>query len=412
MWQWLAGNLRTFVLAFLLALVVWVSAVTQANPDETRAYPRSLPIEIIGQDPAMVLTSELPRSISLELRAPRSVWEQIDADPNAVRAIVDLSGLADGMHEVNVQVQVSITPSRIVSQSPARIYVTLEPLVTRTLPVEAILSGEPAIGYQIGNALIEPESVVISGPRSRVEEAVSAQVVINISGARSSLDVALTPQILNQDLNMISGLSILPTQVQASLPIVQQGGYRDLAVKVLVTGQVASGYRLTNIVVEPPVVTVFSADAQLVAGLPGFVETALLDLNNAQGDIETRLALNLPEGVSAVGEQTVMVRATVSAIESSLTISSKEVEVIGLAKGLFAEISPLTVDLILSGPLPVLDTLRPEDVRVTVDLSGLRDGTHSITPRIEIVASGVAVQTLNPATIQVLITKQAPTPTP
>ncbi len=46
MFRWLATNFRTFLLAFALALVVWVTAVTSANPDETQVYPNPIPIEI------------------------------------------------------------------------------------------------------------------------------------------------------------------------------------------------------------------------------------------------------------------------------------------------------------------------------------------------------------------------------
>ena len=95
----------------------------------------------------------------------------------------------------------------------------------------------------------------------------------------------------------VSGLGLNPTEVTVTLPVSQQGGYRDLAVKVVVNGQVASGYRLANISVFPPVVTVFSGDPALVNSLPGVLETQPLDLENASDEISTRLSINLPEGV-------------------------------------------------------------------------------------------------------------------
>ena len=47
----LASNIRTFLLALVLGIAVWVSAVSAADPDDVRRYPKSIPIEIIGQDP-------------------------------------------------------------------------------------------------------------------------------------------------------------------------------------------------------------------------------------------------------------------------------------------------------------------------------------------------------------------------
>ena len=114
----------------------------------------------------------------------------------------------------------------------------------------------------------------------------------------------------------------------------------------ITTGRVASGYRLTDISVFPPVVTVFAGDPQLVSELPGVLETQSLDLQNAQEDINTRIALNLPEGISIVGEQTVLIQVGVSPIESSITLASEKVEIIGLGTGLSAQVLPLTVDVL------------------------------------------------------------------
>src|SRR5574339_633488 len=98
--RWLASNIRTFLLALILALAVWISAVTSADPDEVRIYPNKIPIEIIGKDPALISTTEIPTSVELTLRAPRSVWEQLTAQEDSIQASLDLSGLEAGEHRV------------------------------------------------------------------------------------------------------------------------------------------------------------------------------------------------------------------------------------------------------------------------------------------------------------------------
>jgi YbbR domain-containing protein len=188
------------------------------------------------------------------------------------------------------------------------------------------------------------------------------------------------------------------------VPVSQQGGYRDLAVKVVVEGQVASGYRLANLQVFPPVVTVYSGDPAVVSELPGVVETQPLRLQDASNDLTTRLELNLPAGVSVVGERTVLIQAGILPIESSLTLSDEQVEVTGLPSGLTAQISPTSVDVIVFGPLPLLDTLTRQDVRVTVDVTGLLPGTHQLTPKVEVLISDVSVESILPGTIEVILT--------
>ena len=54
--RWLVTNLRTFLWALIMALAVWVAAVSAADPDEVRLYPKPVQIEIVGQDPGLVIT--------------------------------------------------------------------------------------------------------------------------------------------------------------------------------------------------------------------------------------------------------------------------------------------------------------------------------------------------------------------
>jgi len=403
MLRWISENYRTFLWAFALALAVWISAVTSADPDETKALPAPVTVQIIGQDPGLILNSDIPREVEVTLRAPHSIWTMIEADPQTVHAILDLSGLSSGSHTLDLQIQVDARPVQVVSEVPHTITFTLEPLDTQTLNVDLSLSGEVAVGYQAGDATAEPLEVVVAGALSQVEKVQRARVSVNLSGIRENFDQTLPVEILDENGQPVEGVTVSPDAIHVTIPVSQQGGYRDVAVKVLVTGRVASGYRLTDISVYPPIVTVFANDSQLVNDLPGVVETQPLDLQNAQEDIITRLALNLPAGISVVGEQTVLIQAGVSPIESSITLAGESVEFVGLDALLSAQVSPLTVDVIVSGPLPLLDTLTRQDVRVYVDLTGLGVGTHQIVPKVEILIANVIVESILPNTIEVVI---------
>ncbi|MCJ7434843.1 MAG: CdaR family protein [Anaerolineales bacterium] len=413
MWHWLAKNFRTFLWALAMAVSVWIAAVTSADPDEARPFPNPIPINIVGQDPGLVISADIPKEMEVTLRAPHSVWEQLNANPQSVRAVLDISGLSAGEHSVNLQIQVDERPVRIVSAGPSSVTFTLEPLVTKRLDVELSIKGQPAIGYQAGESKLEPVQVVISGAQSQVQTVKRARVTINLDGLRESLDQPYKVELVDENNQALKKLTVTPENIQLIIPISQQGGYRDMAVKVIVRGQVASGYRLSNISVFPPVITVFATDPQIVNALPGVVETQPLDLQKASDDISTRLELNLPAGVSVVGEQTVLIQAGISPIESSLTLSGEIVELAGLPANWNAQVSPATIDVIVSGPLPLLDTLTRQDVHVTIDVTGLAEGTHQLEPKVEILISDVIVESILPGTVEVvLVSNTTLTPTP
>ena len=220
------SNFRTFLLALVLGISVWVSAVTGADPDEVRIYPETIPLEIIGNDPSLIITSDIPSEIEVTLRAPRSVWEQLTAQENSVQATLDLTGLSDGKHSIEIQIRVLVRPYQIVLADPKIVSVILEPIATRTLPIEQSLSGLPAIGYQAGDVKIEPAEVVISGPESLVNKAVRARVQVDLDGIREDIDQSNIIQIVDESNSVIRGLSITPENACVTVPVSQQGGSR------------------------------------------------------------------------------------------------------------------------------------------------------------------------------------------
>lgn len=412
MLRWIIHNYKTFLWALALSIAVWISAVTSADPDETRKLPYPVTIQKIGQSSDLVLGSTIPEQVEITLRAPSSVWELLEANPQLVSAILDFSTLSAGEHTSELQIQINARPVQIITVSPSTVTFNLEPLERKILEVDLNLVGEVAVGYQIGEANLETVQVTVSGPQSKVEQVVRARVSVEVNGIRENLDQVATIELLDVDGQIIEGLNVSPSSVNVLLPVSQQGGYRDVAVKITIVGRVASGYRLTDLSVFPPVVTVFSTNPDLVSNLPGVIETQPLDLQNAQDDITTRLSLVLPEGVSIIGEQTVLVQAGVSPIEGSVTLANEIIEIVGLENGLTAVVSPNSVDVILSGPLPLLDTLTRQSIRATVDLTGLSAGTYQITPKVEILISNIIVESILPNAVEVVISPINPTPTP
>jgi YbbR domain-containing protein len=396
--------------AFVLALIVWVSAVTAADPNQERSF--SVPIEIIGQQEDIEIVSEVPDRLFLRLYAPRSILNRLNEESENLNAWVDLSELGPGSHEVNVQRSISpeIRPVRVVEATPRLVNIALEAIITRTLTIQTDIDGDPAQGYQAEAAEWSHQEVLISGRSSLVEQVVEVSVSLDISGADESIERTLALQPLDARGSQVSGVTLTPSRVTVNQPITLRGGYRNVVVRVLTTGQVAEGYRQTNITVSPPNVLIFSADPDLVTQLPGYIETEPLDLSGATDDFETILSLNLPEGITVVGDPNVLVQVGIAAINASLS-TSRPVEVIGLLPGLQAQVAPESIDVILFGPVPDLEKLTTVDVRVLVDLTALEVGEYSIAPTVEILPDRIRRESIFPETVEVTITEAA-TPTP
>jgi YbbR domain-containing protein len=403
----LVRNIRTFLLALVLGISVWVSAVSAADPNEVHAYPNPIPLQVIGQDPSLVVTSDLPSTVEVSLRAPRSVWELLTAREDSVSAVLDLTGLSAGKHTVNVQITVAMRPYQLVLANPTAVTVDLESLSTQTFPLVLSLTGQPAAGYQAGDASMDLTEVTVSGPESIIQQVARTRIVVNLDGVRESIDESLQIQIVDAQNKALKGLTINPESVRVTIPISQQGGFRDVAVKVIVEGQQAAGYRIENISVFPPVVTVFAENPELVNALPGVVETQPLDLQDRNEDVSTRLSLDLPDNITIIGSKTVQVQVSISPIQTSLTLSNQQINVIGLSEGLIAQVFPQSVDVIISGPVPVLDVLTSKDITVSVDCKGLDAGVYQLEPKVNPLVDNILVESILPSTVEVVIAAPA-----
>jgi YbbR domain-containing protein len=74
---------------------------------------------------------------------------------------------------------------------------------------------------------------------------------------------------------------------------------------------------------------------------------------------------------------------------------------------LTVKISPEVVDVLLSGPLPVLDVLRSQDFQITINLDGKGPGTYQLTPNVQIDTGEIRVESVIPGTIEVVISRAA-----
>ncbi len=402
--QKITRHIPTFLLALALSIAVWILAITAADPAEVRAFPYPISVEIIGQDPTFLLTNEPAKTLTLNLRAPRSVWTNLISDHSSVKALVDLSGLSAGPHTIPVQIQVMQRPVEIVSYAPSSVDVTLEPLLNRSLPITLTLRGDPAVGFRAETPELNKTTTTVSGPESRVKRVQEVRAILDHSQAHEDIEQSVNLLALDNNELPVSGVTLNPDRVVVKEKIIQRGGYRNVVVKVATSGNLANGYRLTNISAYPPSVTVFSTDPKVVDSLPGYVETAPISLSGLKDDREIRISLNLPPGISIVGDQTVNVQVGVSTVESSVTLNGMRVEIVGGTQGLEASVSPEYVDVIISGPIPLLDSLKASDVRVYVNIADDPEGTYQRIPLVEVKIPELQVQSILPGSIEVTIT--------
>lgn len=399
----------SFLLALVLALVVWVVAEQQQNPVETRAI-RRIPVTVHNLPGDLILIdSGTTPTVDIEARATRSTWDRLNTSD--MLAYVDLSAATAGRHELPVVIDPPEANVEVLAVTPSAAVVRLESRVEQQIAVAINVLDQPAFGYVAGRATATPATVRVAGAKSLVDTVAEAEVRVRVADARADIETTEFVTLRDRSGAVVTGLEVDPRTVTVSIPISQRQGVSEKSVLPRVQGQPAANYRLVGISADPATVTLIGDPAALEA-LPSFVETTPITIENATGDIEERVPLVLPETVSAATSQSVVVRIAIEPILGSQTMTLKPV-VQGLGAGLqVISISPENIDVILQGPLPRLQTLTDQNVQAVIDLANLDAGTHTIKPML-LLPDGVSSDTILPETVQVIIAPPTtPSPTP
>lgn len=199
------------VIAVLLAVGLWSLVPDNSVPHVVRDVP-----VLLDNIPAELALSA-PFDASLNVTVRGTVLRTRDLFPGELTPTIDMFGAFAGDNIItlspdDIRSPLGVTVERV---EPAQLHVLLEQRVRAEVPVNPVVEGNPANGYELYEAIVAPTAVEVSGPRSAIEslQGVSTEV-ISIAGRRETLEreVAVTT---DNTLVTVTG----PTRVQLTLRI-------------------------------------------------------------------------------------------------------------------------------------------------------------------------------------------------
>jgi YbbR domain-containing protein len=399
-------NLGLAVLSVALAFGVWMLITDTEHPTRTGVFPVDIPVEPVNMPEGLTLGATLG-DVALRIEADEDLWNELAASD--FKATVNLLGAQIGTQYIEVQVEPLGTSDglRIIEVIPPNAVVELKPLVSQVVPVSLDLVGAPPMGYEPSEPNVEPEKVVVSGPEDLVSRVAAAVATVDLSGAVS--DVRQTYSLVPRDDGgfIVAGVTLDPSSVDIEIAVEQKRFSRLVVVSPSLRGSPATGYNVTAVEVEPASVTLLGPLELL--NVTSFVVTDDIDITGSTSDVFQTVALRLPSGVTVSGSGTasvsVRVRIGAGEGEASFGVAPKWT---GLASDLrVVSVTPL-VEVTLEGELPALRNVSPDQVTVSVDVSGLAAGSHRLEPEVEAPA-GLQVANISPASVEVVL-EPAPAP--
>lgn len=399
----LRRNLAWAILAIALSVALWGVITTQQNPDVLDVF-QAVPVEVRNLPADLTVRNDL-RPVRVTVSAPRDVWQELR--PAKFLATIDLARVGPGLQEVPVVVQTIDARARVEDVTPAKTLVHLEPIRRKDVTTRIRIVGELPPGYRAGPPKLTPETIMVTGPQSLVEQTASAIVDVDLIGVTTSVSQVYKAQVVDSRSERIERVTLGAENVLVEIRVEQERSFKIVPIAPRLAGTIAPGYQVAGLRIDPATTTI-EGDARTVEGVDA-LQTAVVDLTDVARDVSATVAILPPDGIRLTRPQPVVVQISVAPIESTIALDVAPT-VAGLPTRLRATIIQATVRVSVTGPMPILAGLTPASVPVTVNVAGLEPGLHQVRPAAQVM-SALGVSQIAPDRVDVRISLIPPTPT-
>lgn len=375
------------LLSVLIATAIWMFVRAGEDPElENRV--RGIPIAVTGErvleNQGLMVDSISQETVSLTWKGS---WRDIgQLDKDSVSVSVDVSRITEpGTYELgyNISYPPTVATSAISLQNsdPGQVTVAVSEIYSDTFTVQPVLIGSVAKGYQAGEFILEPESVLISGPRQKVNRIAQVQVVLEQKELKESFSGDLPIRLLDKDGQELEkdGLRFSTETVYTVLPIVV---VKEIPLTVdFIDG---GGATAKNIKYEITPKTITVSGAQKDIQHLDKLSLGSIDLAQVLGTTTESFPIYLPpelENVSGISgaQVTVTIRDLVTkAFEVS------DINLINEPKGYTATLTTRVRTIVLRGTQQELDKVSAGQIRIVADLSELSTATGSYNVPVKV----------------------------
>ena len=396
------GNVGWLLGSIALALGIWFVATLDQDPVDVRIF-RNVPILITGAED-LVITERSREFATVTVRAPETTLTRLALDDIVVQARLD--GLEPGEH--SVELQTSVSRRGIPDTAPRQLYVQLERLLEKPVPVTVDVMLPLPRGFEIGEGGPQTagQEVQASGPEGKVVEVVAARMSLNLSQRRNNFSDEPRLQPVNADGTIVSDVSLTPATMSVEVPVRTRSDIRQVSVQPnILADTLPEGFTLSSVTYNPQVVLVSGApDALENAPDTLFTEPVSLEGRNSSFELQTRVS-TAGEDLFVFGGQGITVTIGITPLLTSRQFDQVLVELIGLAEDRVATLSPETVTVLITGANNALEGMSAADLHVLVDLQELEEGSHSVEPAVELNLDSGDVENISvlPAEVDVTI---------
>ena len=404
------SKMGPLLLSIVVAIGLWMYVITTVSPN-SKTTISNVEVDFEGEswlleNRNLMITDGMDTTVDLELSGNRSDLNKLNRSNITLK--VDLTKIYEaGETELSFTpgYPSDVSPSAITvdSRNPASIRLKVEKRLTREIPVNVVFTGAVPEGFiaDTENALLDYPVVNIKGPASVVELIEQARIDVDMEDRTESLSENYRYTLCDGEGNPVEVELVTTDVAEVHLDVkVQRFQEIPLKLNVVYGGGATEGY--TRYEIKPKSIRVSGSEAVLA----DLTEIVLGTVNFAEMREDTQLTfpINLPEGVTNLTGIT-EVTADISFVGLSIKeYTVEKIAVVNVPEGLAYELMNEVVKVTLRGPVAMINQIGPEDIVVTVDLTGKEVGASTVKAHIAIKGDKyTAVGALGPHSVSVTL---------
>jgi len=395
------NDLTLKIFALIIAIALWSYVMSEVNPDRTETI-RNISVTFNNLEAlerqGLVLME--PNEATVTVRVKGRKFDMANFDSKKIRAFVDLSGYGEGQIKVPVHVVIEDSTNINVERiEPSEILFRFDRLISKQKAVTVKTKGDLDSNFALGEIKTKPESVLISGPRSWVNDVAEVIVEVDLSGRKdSSTGVTLPVQLVDDQGQKVSGVSFEPTVVDVDIPI-----YRvvTIPIELQTENQLPENYEITNITISPSRIAL-KGDNNIVYMTS--IQTKPVDINALLENPTMEVELDLPENISLINpNERITVSVTIEEImRQSFDLRLRDITVRNLNEDLKISDEDLakTITVNIKASKELMEDFTLEDLDLYIDLNYLTEGEHKVYLGFNL-PTGIVVEEVHPEPIEI-----------
>ena len=388
-------NLTLKILAFLIAVFLWLIVVNIDDPVDDKTFS-NIPVQVTHEE---VITDnnntyqivDNTQEINVTVTAQRSVLDKIKAE--------DIVATAN-MKELTLRTQVPIEVTikgytgkyEKATANPRNLQIQIDEEAKNNFPITPTTTGTVRNGYEVGALKAVPEKVTLRGPKRIINSIAKVTAEADVSGLSEDETVEAKLVLYDANNNVIDQTLLANNLGKEGVSVeVELLQVKSVPIEVDTSDvSAAEGYKLGKITVEPQEVEI-TGDKTTLAGVSKIsIPASALQLDNLTQKTDKTIDISsyIPSGVSLTEQNANKVVVSIPVQQpgaKTFEVSTNSIVVNNIAEGLSISYgSTVDLEIQIKGPGDALNLFSPAK-KVSIDLKKYTNaGTYTVPVSVEL----------------------------